>query len=189
MHQLEHFSLNHLISPLCDSLNVTYPIIVYSLFSFLYASDTFLPITTYHYHRRSSLSMREQRDGPKVVKSRQGEPIPGPREDFATVWHRPDASCDYTTSFSSRNLLSYPLPLTYTRHSIFIINHSRACSYDAYDSYGIIIFVFFLFVFSFLFFYFEKIIKENKEHDTRRFVHLDDVFFLRLKSDLICYSF
>lgn len=54
--------------------------------------------------------MHEQRDGPKVVKSRQDEPIPGPREDFATVWHRPDATCDNTTSFSSRNLLSYPLP-------------------------------------------------------------------------------
>lgn len=77
---------------------------IYSLFSFLYASDTFLPITTYRYHRQSSLSMHEQRDGPKVVKSRQGKPIPGPREDFATVWHRPGARCDITTSFSSRNL-------------------------------------------------------------------------------------
>lgn len=77
---------------------------IYSLFSFLYASDTFLPITTYRYHRQPSLSMHKQRDGPKVVKSRQGEPIPGPREDFATVWHRPDARRDNTTSFSSRNL-------------------------------------------------------------------------------------
>lgn len=77
---------------------------IYSLFSFLYASDTFLPITTYRYHRQSSLSMHKQRDGPKVVKSRQAEPIPGPRKDFATVWHRPDARRDNTTSFSSRNL-------------------------------------------------------------------------------------
>jgi len=85
------------------------PIYIYSLFSFLYASDTFLPITTYRYHRQSSLSMHEQRDGPKVVKSRQGEPIPGPREDFATVWHRPGARCDNTTSFSSRNLTVFIL--------------------------------------------------------------------------------
>lgn len=87
-----------------DSLNVNAHLYIYSLFSFLYASDTFLPITTYRYHRQSSLSMHKQRDGPKVVKSRQGEPIPGPREDFATVWHRPGARCDNTTSFSSRNL-------------------------------------------------------------------------------------
>lgn len=91
-----------------ESLNVNAHLYIYSLFSFLYASDTFLPITTYRYHRQSSLSMHEQRDGPKVVKSRQGEPIPGTREDFATVWHRPGARCDITTSFSSRNL-TYPL--------------------------------------------------------------------------------
>lgn len=77
---------------------------IYSLFSFLYASDTFLPITTYRYHRQPSLSMHKQRDGPKVVKSRQGDPSPGQWEDFATVWHRPDARRDITTSFSSRNL-------------------------------------------------------------------------------------
>lgn len=91
-------------SRLWFTVNVNAQLYIYSLFSFLYASDTFLPITTYRYHRQPSLSMHKQRDGPKVVKSRQGKPIPGPREDFATVWHRPGARRDNTASFSSRNL-------------------------------------------------------------------------------------